>query len=87
MAVFVDFNYDSMIFYFENFIGRGHITQKRSRNAKLIMYVSFWDYGTPTKKNPNIKNSVSLLNDLPHFNPPYPIVHCRVLSFSEKYEH
>ena len=39
MAVFVDFNYDSMIFYFENFIGRGHITQKRSRNAKLIMYL------------------------------------------------
>ena len=39
MAVFVDFNYDSMIFYFENFNGRGHITQKRSRNAKLIMYL------------------------------------------------
>ena len=52
MAVFVDFNYDSMIFYFENFNGRGHITQKRSRNAKLIMYVSFGDYGNPTKKKP-----------------------------------
>ena len=39
MAVFVDFDYDSMIFYFENFIGRGHITQKTSRNAKLIVCI------------------------------------------------
>ena len=39
MAVFVDFDYDCMIFYFENFIGRGHITQKRTRNAKLTMYL------------------------------------------------
>ena len=39
MAVFVDFDYDCMIFYFENFIGRGHITQKTSRKIKLIMYL------------------------------------------------
>ena len=85
MAVFVDFDYDSMIFYFENFIGRGHITQKTSRNAKLIMYLL--EIMAIQLKKTNIKNSVSLLNDMPLFNPPCPIVHCRVLSFSEKYEH
>ena len=85
MAVFVDFDYDSMIFYFENSIGRGHITQKTSRNAKLFMYLL--EIMAIQLKKTNIKNSVSLLNDLSLFNPPYPIVHCRVLSFSEKYEH
>ena len=51
MAVFVDFYCDSMIFYFENFIGRGHITQKTSRNAKLIMSL-FEIMAIQLKKNP-----------------------------------